>query len=145
MSETQPVSRDVAAMIAFIEAAQGRPFGWRRGRDCVSFALACVKAQTGFDLLAGIPGWRTRRQALAVAERLGGLKAALDAQMMRIAPALAARGDVAGVADDDFGVRLMVVEGATLVGPGTHGLQRLDRSAMVMAWSAIGARSAGDE
>lgn len=129
------MSRDYASMIAVIEARSQLPFGWKNGRDCVSFAAACVKAQTGRDPLAGLPRWRSRAAAGAIAEEQGGLQAALDQRFTRIAPALAQRGDIAGLPDPLFGVRLMVIEGDTLVGPGTRGLERLPRSAMTLAWS----------
>jgi hypothetical protein len=130
------MNRDFAALVAAIEARSQRPFGWRRGRDCVSFAAACIKAMTGRNVLSDIPRWRSRREALAIAEELGGLEAALDARLARIPPALAQRGDIAGLPDAIFGVRLMVIEGETLVGPGARGAERLPRSAMVIAWSA---------
>jgi hypothetical protein len=136
------MSRDIPALIAAIEARSGRGFRWRRGRDCVSFAAACVKAQTGEDLLAHVPTWTTRAEALRMAQARGGLKLALDKRLSRIEPALAKRGDIAGLPDRLFGVRLMVVEGETLVGPGTRGLERLPRRAMTLAWSIEGA---GDE
>lgn len=129
------MSRDYPALFALLERRRARRFSWR-SQDCVRFAAAAVKAQTGRDPLAGLPRWRTRREALAAAEAEGGLEAAVDARLKRIPPALAQRGDIAGVPDPLFGVRLMVIEGATLVGPGGHGLERQPRSAMVMAWSA---------
>lgn len=134
-------NRDTAALIAMLEERQAQGFLWRFPRDCVSFAAAAIEAQTGRDLLAGIPRWNTRREALALAEAEGGLKAALDKRLTRLPPALAQRGDIAGVlargSDKRFGIRLAVIEGATLVGPGRHGLERLPRAAMVMAWSAL--------
>lgn len=132
------MARDNLAMLAVIEAALAQPFRWRRGRDCVSFSGACVAAQTGRDPLADLPRWRTRREALAIARGLGGLEAAVDARLpLRLPPALAQRGDIAGLPERGaFGIRLMVIEGATLVGPGARGLERLPRAAMVTAWSA---------
>ena len=103
------VRRDQAALIAWIEAAQHRGFAWRRGRDCVSFALGGVEAQTGVDVLAGIALWSTLREARVVAAKDGGLAAQIDARMDRVPPALAQRGDVAGLPDKRFGVRLMLV------------------------------------
>lgn len=134
------MSRDIAALLALIEARRDWSHEWVRGRCCVSFSLRAVDAQTGVDLLADIPRWANRREALAVAQSLGGLRSALDARMDRTAPALAKRGDVAALADRAFGVRLMVIEGPTLVGPGGRGLERLPRSAMTLAWSAETAR-----
>lgn len=138
------MTRNHAALIALLELRRARGFSWRRGRDCVSFAAACSKAQGGVDFLDGIPRWKNRRQALAVADEVGGLSSALDQRLRRIAPAMAMRGDIAGLPDDLFGVRLMVVEGETLVGPGERGLERLPRSAMTMAWS-IDLQDAADE
>jgi hypothetical protein len=135
------VSRNIPALIAMLEDWQARPFRWRRGRDCVSFAAAAIEAQTGRDPLADIALWSTRAEALALAEAEGGLKAALDKRLMQLPPALAQRGDIAGVlargSDRRFGIRLAVIEGATLVGPGACGLERLPRAVMVMAWSAL--------
>ena len=137
------MSRNVAALIAVIEARSVRRFAWRRGRDCVGFVAACVEAQTGTDPLADLPTWRTRREALAVAEGEGGLQAAVDRRFVRLPPAMAQRGDIAGVPDELFGVRLMVVEGDTLVGPGERGLQRVRRTEMTMAWSVMGEMADG--
>lgn len=131
------MTRDIPALIALIEERFARRFRWRRGHDCVSFAAACVAAQTGEDLLADLPKWRNQAEADAVIAAQGGLEHALDARLPRIAPALAQRGDIASLPDDSaIGIRLMVVEGSTLVGPGLRGLERLPRAEMVMAWSA---------
>lgn len=135
--------RDYDALIEAIEARSARAFGWRGSRDCVSFSGACIAAQTGRDPLAGLPRWRTRREAIALADAQGGLEAGVDARLDRIAPAMAQRGDIAGLPDRLFGVRLMVIEGETLVGPGQRGLERLPRSAMIIAWSAV--KVAADE
>lgn len=137
------MSRDHDALFALIEARSRRPFGWRGGRDCVSFAARCAKAQTGIDLLAGVPRWKTRREALAAAEAMGGIEAALDARLTRIPPAMAKRGDIAGLPDPLFGIRLMVVEGETLVSPGDRGLERRPRGLMTLAWS-LDAEDAAD-
>ncbi len=142
--------RDIEALLAWMERRRRRKFRWRRGSDCLSYAMGAVKAQTGVDLLADVPSWGSLREARALAAAEGGIAAALDARMERIAPAMAQRGDVAGLPDARFGVRLMVVEGRTLVGPGEHGERRLDRAGMTMAWrassaSVVKSRPAGDE
>lgn len=132
------MSRDYPALIAVIAARRDRRFRWRRGADCVSFAGACIAAQTGRDPLADLPSWRNLAEARAVLKAEGGLEAATDRRLARTAPALAQRGDIAGLPDPKFGIRLMVIEGDTLVGPGLRGAERLPRSAMVLAWSASG-------
>lgn len=134
------LARDIQALLALIEARARWSHAWVRGRCCVSFALRGVDAQTGVDLLADIPVWSNRAEALSVARKLGGLRNALDARMNRVSPALAQRGDVAALPDRAFGVRLMIVEGPLLVGPGIDGLERIERSAMVVAWDALSAR-----
>jgi len=135
VSGPQTARRDIAALLALIEARRDWAHAWTRGRDCVSFALRCVEAQTGVDLLADIPAWRDRREARQVTHDLGGLTAALDERLDPIAPALAQRGDVAALAEPTFGIRLMVIEGETMVGPGDRGLERLLRYAMIRSWS----------
>ena len=126
--------RDHEALLALLERRARSPFSWRRW-DCARFAAAAVKASTGRDVLGGLR-WRSRREAAVVIEQEGGLEAAVSRRLVPIAPALAARGDVAGVPDTLFGIRLMIVEGRTLVGVGERGLERCPRAAMTLAWSA---------
>src|SRR3546814_1602011 len=131
MSGTRP--RDIEALILLIEDRAALSFGWRGKRDCAGFAAAAIEAQTGVDVLAGL-SWSTRGGALAVLDAEGGMETAMDRRMARVAPALAMRGDIAGVPDPLTGLRLMVVEGAMLVGPGAAGLERQPRCAMTIAW-----------
>jgi hypothetical protein len=133
--------RDISALLAMIEKRSAIPFGWRGGRDCVSFAARAVKAQTGIDPRGDLR-WSSMKQADAAISQEGGIEAALDARFDRIAPALARRGDIAGIVDDRFGVRLMVVEGAMLVGPSASGLDRLPRAVMTIAWNVDTLRQA---
>ena len=133
-------TRDIAALIALIEERADIAFAWRRRRDCASFAIAAIEAQSGINVL-GARSWNNRREAEAVIAAEGGFVAALDRRMNQTAPALAMRGDIAGIADEAFGVRLMVVEGQMLVAPGDTGLERRPRATMIMAWDAMSARS----
>lgn len=126
--------RDHEALLALLERRARRRFSWRRW-DCVRFAAAAVKAATGRDMLGSLR-WSSMRNAAAILADEGGLQAAVDRRLTPIAPALAARGDVAGVPDQRFGIRLMIVEGRTLVGVGAAGLERCPRAAMTLAWSA---------
>lgn len=132
--------RDLDALLAFLEARAAMPFAWGRSRnDCVSFAAQAVRVQTGRSLasLIGRHRWSTALGAARVLKRRGGIEAALDRALAPVAPAQAMRGDVAGAPDDRLGLRLMIVEGTTLVGPGENGLVREPRAAMVKAWSAV--------
>lgn len=126
--------RDFDALLRFIADRANTPFGWEQPNDCVSFANKAGQAQTGRSHLGRLR-WKSKDGARRVIEREGGIEAAMDKRLRRIAPALAQRGDVAGVPDTQFGLRLMIVEGATLVGPGSRGLRRSPRGDMVAAWS----------
>lgn len=125
--------RDLAAFFALAERRSHIPFNWRGGRCCVSFMARAVQAQTGIDP-RGTLKWNTRREALQVVKGEGGLIAAMDRRFDRIPPAMANRGDIAGIPDRLFGVRLMMIEGETLVGPGKRGLERQPRAEMTIAW-----------
>ena len=128
--------RDLDALLALLEERARVPFSWS-SNHCASFAARAVKAQTGRNPMAGLR-CRSRRAAAHLLDTLGGMEVAVDERLRRIPPALASRGDIAGVHDDDFGLRLLVVEGATLVGPAPRGLRRVPRAMMVAAWSAVG-------
>lgn len=133
--------RDIASLIALIEARSGKPFDWRGSRDCVAFASMAVKAQSGVDLLGDLR-WRTRREARAFLWAEGGLLAAVDKRLSRVPVALALRGDIGAVAAgprDVSSIRLMVIEGAMLVAPGKSGLERQPRANLLWAWDAMSA------
>lgn len=132
------VERDIDALLAFIASRAGKRFDWRGSRDCVAFAARAVRAQTGVDPRGDLR-WRSRRAARAIVLAEGGLEAAIDRRLARVAPARAQRGDIAAVRGAEFGIALMVVEGQTLVGPAHRGVERLPRSAMTMAWDAMSA------
>lgn len=131
------IDRDFEALIAFIESRQATPHEWgRKANDCIAFAGHAVEAVTDGHRqpLKGLH-WHDRASGLKLLAKLGGVEAALDARFQRIAPAQAHRGDIAGVADADFGMHPMIVEGEYLVGPGAKGNRRLPRRAMVAAWN----------
>lgn len=133
--------RDIAALIELLDARVDMPFGWRNGNDCARFAAAAIEAQTKIGVI-GDWHWTSRREARDVIAAQGGFEAAMDRRLGRVPVALAQRGDIAGVADTLFGIRLMVVEGATLVGPGGRGLERVPRSEMIVAWNTMTAAKA---
>jgi len=128
--------RDLDALLRFLEERQPIPFAWAQPYDCVSFAFAGVEAQFGWNPMGKLT-WTTHRGALRVVRRQGGLEAGVNARLRPIAPARAMRGDVAGLPDDVLGIKLMLVEGETLVSPGDRGLQRIPRRMMTCAWSAV--------
>lgn len=128
--------RDFEALQRYLDARATMPFAWgSRANDCISFYAGAARAMTGARLISGLR-WTTERGAARVINRLGGIEAAIDARMTPCPPAFAQRGDAAGVADDRFGLLLMLVEGDMLVGPGNgRRLMRAPRSAMVRAWT----------
>lgn len=130
------MTRDFDALHSFIDARQAAPHAWGRlANDCVGYALGAVEAQTGVIVAPDVQ-WSTREEALRTIGTFGSLEQAFDGHFERVATALAQRGDIAGVCDDEFGIHPMIVEGGTLVGPGERGNRRLPRSAMIIAWSA---------
>lgn len=127
--------RDLEALLAYLEARAAMPFAWGpRANDCVSFAAGAVFVQTGRVLLP-CRQWTTPIGAARVLREFGGLENAINNRLARIPPAQAMRGDVAAVHDELFGIRLMIVEGGTLAGPGARGIKRVPRAAMTAAWS----------
>lgn len=129
--------RDIAALTAFIDSRQNTPHEIGRNRnDCVGFVLEAVKAQTGKGRATDVR-WSDSKGIAKALKRFGSLEAAFDHYFDRIPPAMAMRGDIAGVPDETFGIHPMIVEGELLVGPGEKGNRRMPRRSMIMAWSAV--------
>ena len=80
---------------------------------------------------------RTERGALRALARRGGLRAAVDGVLRRVARAKAQRGDV-GLVRVDGREFLVVIEGDLVVAPGPEGLVRQARAALAYAWSLDG-------
>jgi hypothetical protein len=131
------LKRDIKALLAFIDSHHAVPYAWgRTHNDCVGFVLGAVKAQTGHNRATAFK-WHDEKSGLKTIKKAGGIEAGFDHFFVRILPAQAMRGDIAGVPDERFGIHPMIVEGSTLVGPGDKGNRRLPRSAMICAWSAV--------
>jgi hypothetical protein len=130
-------ARNYEGLLRYLAQRSRTPFAWGRdANDCVSHMLGALEAQgTPLDP-ATLPAWSSERGAARVLARLGGLEAALGGWLRPIAPAMAQRGDIAGVIGPDGTMAVLIVEGDTLVGPSPAGHQRLARSRMVRAWSA---------
>lgn len=127
--------RDYNALVAYLHARMRAPFAWGRdANDCISFAAGAARAQTGRDPLQGLSNWTTQRGALRVLAQYGGLEAAVSSRLPLVTPAQALRGDLALV-EAATGPALMVIEGATLIGPGELGAIRRPRGDMLRAWS----------
>jgi hypothetical protein len=142
MATPKPLERDVASLVAFIDARQLAPHAiGSAANDCASFALGAVEAQTGKRVAARLK-WASAADIARILKRYGSLEKAFDAHFERVPPALAMRGDIAGVPDAKLGIHPMIVEGLHLVGPGDDGNRRVKRAAMVCAWSAVRLRAA---
>lgn len=130
------MDRDFTALAAWLAERAAMPFAWgSSANDCVSFYAGAARAMAGFDPIKGLR-WTTERGAARVIGRMGGMAAAVSSRMTPIAPALAKRGDAAGVRDERFGLLIMLVEGEWLVGPGNgRRLMRAPRGAMLRAWT----------
>lgn len=82
------------ALAAHIERHRATPFDWV-SHSCVHFGAGAVLAMTGTDALAGIARWKSAAGAQRLLAELGGLEAALDARLPRLAAiAHAQRGDL---------------------------------------------------
>jgi hypothetical protein len=131
------LKRDIKALLAFIDSHHAVPYAWGRTRnDCVGFVLGAVKAQTGHSRATRVR-WSSQKAGLKAIAEFGSLEAAFDHFFVRIKPAQAMRGDIAGVPDERFGIHPMIVEGETLVAPGDKGNRRCPRKMMICAWSAV--------
>lgn len=121
------------ARLAHLEmAARARPFAWGE-HDCCTWAAECVQAVTGTDPLADLRGtWHSAEAAQAVLQRLGGLRAAVDARLGEPLPSvhLAQRGDVVLLAVGNT-MALGVCMGRVAVAPGPDGLVRIDMATQV--------------
>jgi len=122
-------------LLAYIAERESRPFKWGKGRqDCCSFAFGAALVMTGFDAMDGIRDYSTAEEAdLLLGEN--PLREYVDARFPALpSPAFAGRGDIA-LCENDGNPTLMIVEGATLVGPGKRKLERLQRAhVQFLAW-----------
>ena len=126
--------RDHDSLVRYLVEMAAVPFTEAGGdNDCGRFAAGAVQAQTGRNPLGKLH-WTTPRGAARMLRRHGGIEGLVTALLgPPIAPSQAQRGDIAGLPEGNFGLLLMVVEGAWLIGPGNT---RAPRGAMVRAWRA---------
>lgn len=117
-------------LAAYLAVRERTPFEYGVN-DCVLFAAGAVEAMTG--VRPALPRWRTQRQAAALLLRRGGILEATAAVLPACPLGLAQRGDLA-VCEAVDGPALLVIEGATLIGPGASGLTRWPRAAAYAAF-----------
>lgn len=128
------MTRDLVGLAKFIDSRRDRPHDFN-GNCCVGFVLAAQEAQFGTVPELRV-SWHDQRTALRAIAAVGGIRAEADRVFTEIPPSLAQFGDIAGVADQELGFHLMLVEGHFLIAPGICGLERIERHHMVAAWTA---------
>lgn len=119
-------------LIAYIDARAEAPFAWGPN-DCCTYAADGVMAITGEDPMPELRGaYADAASALRlIAEK--PLRDRLAEKFTTVPTGMARRGDVAIVNQEGREI-VMIVEGATLVGPGAEGAVRLPRKAMLAAF-----------
>lgn len=125
------------ALAAEIERAWSLPFAWGMN-DCCLFASNCAFAITGVDMAASLRGYRTRREAMSVLEKFGGVSGVAEAvahshAVPEIVPLRARRGDVC-LLDAGRGETLGVCVGDWIVCPGFGGLTAFPLLQGIRAW-----------
>jgi hypothetical protein len=120
---------------ALVESRRLVPFEWGVN-DCVTFAADAVHACIGVDPLAAERGYTTPQEASRILGGFGALAEFADARFgEQCGPRLARVGDT-GLVIRAGRVSLVVCNGATWLGPGTHGLEALPLAAATRAWRA---------
>lgn len=100
--------------------------------DCVLFCIGWLNHKRGKDYLADLPKWTSQSEARRVIKQVGGLEAALDAQLTRVHPNLAKDGDIALIDSET----MMLFSGPHIVGPSKDGLLFTERTKATCAWSS---------
>lgn len=125
------------ALAAEIERAWRLPFIWGEN-DCCLFASNCAAIITGVDMAASFRGYRTRREAMAIIKKFGGIGGVAEAvarthAVAEIVPLRARRGDVC-LLDAGRGETLGVCVGDWIVCPGFTGLTAYPLLQGIRAW-----------
>lgn len=125
------------ALAAEIERAYHLPFSWGNN-DCCLFACNCALVLTGIDLAASFRGYKTRREAMEVLKKFGGVSGVAEAvahshAVPEIVPLCARRGDVC-LLDAGRGETLGVCVGDWIVCPGFSGLTAFPLLQGIRAW-----------
>lgn len=116
----------------YVARHRGLVFGWGP-RDCAHFAAGAVAAITAQDVLPC--AWSSRDEAVRILRASGGLVAAVDAVLPRLAgPLLAQRGDVVMLRAPQSRRWLAVCDGAVAWAPGADCLVAVPMAQAVHAW-----------
>jgi hypothetical protein len=115
----------------YLARSRGAVFAWGTN-DCARFAAGAVGALTGQQV--AMPAWVDKNTSVAVLRACGGIVAAVDAVLPRLAtPLLAWRGDVVLV-QTSARRWLAVCDGERAWAPGPAGLVATPMDRAVHAW-----------
>ena len=118
---------------AVVTQALPRPFEWGVN-DCCLWAADCVQAQTGADPAADLRGtYSDARGALALVQRLGGMRAIGDMTGSPIPALMATHGDIGLVRHEDHDL-LALCNCTHWLAVGPYGLVVLPLTLAVHAW-----------
>lgn len=105
-----------------------KPFKWGE-HDCTLFVTNWLNISSGKDILEDVPKWNSKRDALRMMSKYGGLENACNELLEKIPLAQAKDGDVGMVGDS-----LCLFVGSRIVATGVDGLIYFDRGTAKCAW-----------
>lgn len=105
-----------------------KKFEWGEN-DCVTFAVGWLEIKHDKDFLSKYKPWSNAKEALRIAESLGGLVKMFDDNLVSISPLCAKDGDITYKDKTTF-----IFSGNYIVGVGEEKLMRFDRMEATCAW-----------
>lgn len=116
-----------------IYAAANVPFRWG-SHDCCQFAARCVAAVTGTDHRLSFPAYKSKRQAQAILNEHGGMRAFLEKSLgQAVHPSRAMCGDIVLI-DMGQGEQPAVCLGIDCCAPGRSRLEFRKTLSATAAW-----------
>lgn len=116
--------------VAYIASRESVPYEWWL-QDCATFGRGNVIALTDEDPMRDVRPYRTAEEAGRLLNK--PLEEWLDDRFSRGNPGEARRGDL-GLVEIEKRSSIVVFDYEFVIGPGTHGLVRLHRSASEACW-----------
>lgn len=108
-------------LIEFIEARRTRAFSWG-SNDCALFAADAVLSMTGVDLGAEWRGYKSKRKAASIINKIGGMRA-FAASLQEKQVGFAQRGDIVLASMEDMETFGVVIDATKWIGPGQSGIE----------------------
>ena len=122
-------------LLETVAAWEGVPFAWGTA-DCLGFALACIEAVRGNPLVDEIPASSDAKEARRALRDIGAREVE-NAFMMYLDPvpvAMAQRGDVGVIVQEDGTQSAVVCVGPMWVGKTEEGLLQVPRQVVTRAF-----------